>query len=88
MSDVNKSDEMKEPNQDEFISDLPSFKKGWDAAQAGDYEVSLKIWMPLAEHGNYVAQYNVGVSYEKGRDAAVDQYRADVCGRSAACDIL
>jgi TPR repeat protein len=55
-----------------------------DAAAAlrrGDYATALKIIRPLAEQGNALAQFNLGVSYDQGwgvpqdADEALKWYR-------------
>jgi uncharacterized protein len=42
------------------------FDKGLAAAQSGDYQTALAEWLPLAEQGNAVAQFNLGVMYDDG----------------------
>ena len=42
------------------------FQKGYEAAQSGDFETALMEWKPLAEGGNIVAQYNLGMIYRNG----------------------
>ena len=42
------------------------FHKGLAAAQAGDYATALQEWTPLAEAGDEVAQFNLGVMYSNG----------------------
>ena len=42
------------------------FQKGLEAAQSGDFATALKEWKPLAEGGDSVAQYNLGVMYKNG----------------------
>ena len=42
------------------------FEKGLTAANQGDYATAIKEWTPLAEQGNAIAQYNLGVMYERG----------------------
>jgi len=37
------------------------FDKGLAAAQAGDFATALKKWMPLAEDGDSISQYNLGL---------------------------
>ncbi len=37
------------------------FDKGLTAAQNGDYVTALNEWRPLAEQGNAVAQFNLGL---------------------------
>ena len=42
------------------------FQKGLEAYRNGDYATALKEWTPLAEGGDSVAQYNLGVMYKNG----------------------
>ena len=48
------------------------FQKGLEAAQSGDFETALKEWKPLAEGGDSVAQYNLGVMYDEGEGVPHD----------------
>ena len=41
-------------------------QKGLDAAQKGNFATAFREWKPLAEQGDAVAQYNLGVMYRKG----------------------
>ena len=43
------------------------FQKGLTAAQKGDFATALREWIPLAEQGNAVAQFNLGIMYDNGR---------------------
>lgn len=52
------------------------FMEGWRAYQSGEYEIALQHWTELAEDGDPVAQYNVGVMYDEG--AGVDRDDAKV----------
>jgi hypothetical protein len=40
---------------------------GLAAYNRGDYATAMKLWLPLAEQGNEVAQNNIGVLYAQGR---------------------
>ena len=42
------------------------FLKGWEAYQAGNYNVAREIWTPLAENGHAASQVNLGAMYENG----------------------
>lgn len=48
------------------------YLKGLTAAQNGDFATALREWTPLAEQGNVLAQYNLGVFYSKGRGVPQD----------------
>jgi hypothetical protein len=39
---------------------------GLAAYGRGDYATALQEWLPLAEQGDAVAQYNLGVMYANG----------------------
>ena len=39
------------------------FQKGYDLAKQGKYLEAFKVWKPLAEKGNDLAQYSLGVIY-------------------------
>jgi len=49
---------------------------GLAAASRGDYAQALTIWKPLAEQGDAVAQYNLGVLYERGQGVGADAVEA------------
>jgi len=52
------------------------FKAGMDAYKHGDYATALSEWRPLAEQGDALAQYNLGVLYRKGRGVPQDDVQA------------
>lgn len=37
--------------------------KGAEAFQAGDFDTAIEEWLPMAESGNVVFQYNLGLAY-------------------------
>jgi len=41
--------------------------KGLEAYNSGDYKAAITEWIPLAEQGIAVAQYNVGIMYDTGK---------------------
>jgi TPR repeat protein len=45
---------------------LADFQAGLDAYQKGDYVGAVKEWRPLADSGDDVAQYNLGLLYLDG----------------------
>ncbi len=59
-------------------------RKGFIAAQNGDYETALNEWRPLAEQGNAKAQFNLGVMYENGKGVLQDHKAAVKWYRLAA----
>jgi uncharacterized protein len=52
------------------------FQAGMDANNRGDYATALREWRPLAEQGDALAQYNMGVLYRKGRGVPQDDVQA------------
>ena len=52
------------------------FQAGMDATIRGDYTTALREWRPLAEQGDALAQYNLGVLYRKGRGVPQDDVQA------------
>ena len=52
------------------------FQAGMDANNRGDYATALHEWRPLAEQGDALAQYNLGVLYRKGRGVPQDDVQA------------
>ena len=52
-----------------LIATVPAwadFRAGLDAYQKGDYVAAAKEWQPLADQGDAVAQYNLGLLYLDG----------------------
>jgi len=52
------------------------FQAGMDATIRGDYAAALREWRPLAEQGDALAQYNLGMLYRKGRGVPQDDVQA------------
>ena len=52
------------------------YKAGEDAYNRGDYATALREWRPLAERGEALAQYNLGLLYRKGRGVPQDDVQA------------
>lgn len=58
-----------------LLCGTPAFaglQEGLDAAQKGDFTTALKEWKPLAEQGNAIAQYNIGIMYLDGTGVTED----------------
>ena len=70
-----KSAEERINENEELISEIAD-KKIWDAYAAGDYELALKTWRPLAETGDAPAQVNLGVMYNQGHGVVQDDKEA------------
>ena len=59
------------------ISWSADYQKGLDAANSGDFATALREWRPLAEQGDAVARYHLGVLYRDGQGVPQD-YKAAV----------
>ena len=57
---------------------------GYKAYYAKDYATAHKEWKPLAEQGHAVAQYNLGVMYDRGYGVLKDYKEAVNWYRKAA----
>ena len=44
-----------------------NFQDGLDAYQINDYQKAARLWLPLAEQGDAIAQSNLGNMYRKGQ---------------------
>jgi TPR repeat protein len=70
------------------IAAVPVMAEPWDEAMAayerGDYARTLKLMRPLAEQGDGMAQYNLGVMYYKGQGVPQDYAQAVAWYRKAA----
>ena len=61
-----------------------SFTAGVAAYEQGDYARALAEWRPLAEHGDAVAQFNLGLMYQDGLGVLQDDAEAARWYRLAA----
>ena len=52
------------------------FNRGVEAYRSGDYVTAMNEWRPLAEQGNMVAQYTLGVIYDLGEGVSKDPKQA------------
>ncbi len=52
------------------------FQAGFAAWDRGDYATALREWKPLAEQGDAVAQFNIGLMYGNGRGVPQDYAEA------------
>jgi TPR repeat protein len=52
------------------------FETGMDGYQRGNDATAMSEWRPLAEQGDALAQYNLGMLYEKGAGVPQDDVRA------------
>ena len=59
-------------------------EEGVAAYQRGDYATALRLWRPLAEQGDGLAQSNLGVAYDEGRGVGQDDAEAVKWYRLAA----
>jgi hypothetical protein len=51
-------------------------EQGFIALQQGNIEATLEIWHALADHGNHMAQFNLGQLYQNGNGVKVDDRKA------------
>jgi TPR repeat protein len=61
-----------------------TYQVGLAAYRASNYEVALKEWRPIAEHGDVDAQVYLASMYKEGRGVAKDYAQAVVWYRKAA----
>jgi hypothetical protein len=52
------------------------FKTGMDAYLRSDYATALREWQPLAEQGQAIAQYQIGLLYANGKGVVKDDAKA------------
>ena len=64
-----------------FADDL---QDGMEAAKRQDYKTAHRLWLPLADQGNAIAQYNLGAMYAKGQGVPKDYKEAVKWFRLAA----
>ena len=60
------------------------FQNGLAASDRGDYATAMLLWRPLAENGNYAAQFNLGGMYYEGQGVTQDYAEAAKWWRLAA----
>ncbi len=48
------------------------FEDGRAAYNSGDYATALRLWLPLAEQGDAIVQFNLGLLYYWGRGGLQD----------------
>ncbi len=46
------------------------------AANRGDFQTARRLWEPLAQHGDMMAEYNIGVMYDYGKGAPQNEATA------------
>ncbi len=63
---------------------LADFQTGLDAYQKGDYVGAAKEWRPLAEQGDPIAQFNLGLLYLDGHGVPQNPVEAANWFRRAA----
>ena len=60
------------------------FEDGRTAYNRGDYETALRLWLPLAEQGDAIVQFNLGGMYYAGAGVLKDDAKAMAWFRKAA----
>ena len=53
-----------------------ALEDGFAAFGRGEFDQAFRHWMPLAQAGDPVAQFNIGILFEQGRGAAQDPAEA------------
>ena len=66
------------------LSANADFDEGAAAYSTGDYATALREWQPLAEQGDAVAQFYLGLMYRKGQGVPQDEAAAAQWFRRAA----
>lgn len=56
--------------------DSANYREGVDAYAKGNFAAALEKFRPLAEDGNALAQFNLGVMYRQGQGVAQDDKEA------------
>jgi uncharacterized protein len=59
-----------------FAARAGDLDDGLAAADRGDYAAAMKLWLPLAEQGNMIAQFDVGNLYNNGQGVPQDYVKA------------
>jgi len=54
------------------IAGAQTFEQGFAAYSEGDYVAAREIWLPLAEEGHLLAQFNLGIIFSLGRGISRD----------------
>ena len=62
------------------------FSDGIAAYEKGDYKTAMKLWKPLAEHGNFSAQLYLGLMYYHGEGVPEDRVLAYMWWNLAAAN--
>ncbi|HHF4078950.1 TPA: tetratricopeptide repeat protein [Haemophilus influenzae] len=67
-------------------ADTPAqqFQQGLTAYKQSDYQTAFKLWLSLAEQGNAIAQFNLGLMYINGQGVKQDDFEAVKWFRKAA----
>ncbi len=60
------------------------FSRGYEAYNRGDYATALRLWRPLAEQGNALAQFSLGFMYDNGEGVPQNDAEAVKWYRRAA----
>lgn len=58
------------------VSHAANFQKGLEAAQKGDFKTAYEEWIPLAEAGDALSQYNIGLMYRNGDGVSQNDRKA------------
>ena len=67
-----------------MTTDAADFQSGLEAYQQGDFSIVLREWRPLAEQGDILAQFGLGVMYDRGEGVPQNDTEAVKWYRRAA----
>ena len=60
-----------------FVSSCSdNFQDPMDAFKKKDYKEAFRLWLPLAEEGDAIAQFNLGQMYRRGQGVPQDYAEA------------
>ena len=67
-----------------MTTNAADFQSGLEAYEQGDFATALREWRPLAEQGDILAQFSLGVMYEEGKGVPENDAEAVKWYRKAA----
>ena len=67
-----------------MTTNAADFQSGLEAYEQGDFATALREWRTLAEQGDILAQFSLGVMYDRGKGVPQDDAEAAKWYRKAA----
>ena len=61
---------------DTLEQQFQQFQQGVESYNKRDYQTAFKLWLPLAEQGNALVQFNLGLMYQLGQGIKQDNAEA------------